>query len=576
MKKAAAILLVGLAPVAVRLALLPWMPVPAPRLHDEFSHLLLADTIAHGRAVNPVHPQWPHFESMHILVKPLYASPYPPAQGAVMALGQIATGIPWAGVVVSVGLMCGAIVWMLQGWVSPRWALLGALLVAARFGVTSYWMNSYYGGAVPAMAGALVLGAAGRMLRRRRWQDAAMLGVGLAILANSRPYEGLIFGMGVGALLVWRLRKNVLQRKIILPVAAVLGVTAVAMGAWFAQYTGNPLVMPYEFFRANFTEVPHLLFQNLRPTPVYYHHQTRDYYHKWEMLSYDAARANQPPRGLMDKLKVYTRFYAGPALGVALLAALWGLRRWRVRWLLAIGALLGAALAVEVWHAPHYAAPAMAVMVLSAIEGLRQLRQARWGRISAGAVCVASLAIPVWDGGFRVGDGREREDLLRRMAAYGNRHLLIVRYAPLHDSGDEWVYNGADIDGSPVVWAREMDAAGNRELVRYFAGREVWLVEPDVKPVRVTEYDPAAEVPRFGFVPLGSEGVAAVRSADEIRSRILAGNPPNDLECDEWNELFYRATGIAGPDPAEGCYNTAGEDDPVSFEKWFGWVQKFR
>ena len=576
MKKAAAILLVGLAPVAVRLALLPWMPVPAPRLHDEFSHLLLADTIAHGRAVNPVHPQWPHFESMHILVKPLYASPYPPAQGAVMALGQIATGIPWAGVVVSVGLMCGAIVWMLQGWVSPRWALLGALLVAARFGVTSYWMNSYYGGAVPAMAGALVLGAAGRMLRRRRWQDAAMLGVGLAILANSRPYEGLIFGMGVGALLVWRLRKNVLQRKIILPVAAVLGVTAVAMGAWFAQYTGNPLVMPYEFFRANFTEVPHLLFQNLRPTPVYYHHQTRDYYHKWEMLSYDAARANQPPRGLMDKLKVYTRFYAGPALGVALLAALWGLRRWRVRWLLAIGALLGAALAVEVWHAPHYAAPAMAVMVLLAIEGLRQLRQARWGRISAGAVCVASLAIPVWDGGFRVGDGREREDLLRRMAAYGNRHLLIVRYAPLHDSGDEWVYNGADIDGSPVVWAREMDAAGNRELVRYFAGREVWLVEPDVKPVRVTEYDPAAEVPRFGFVPLGSEGVAAVRSADEIRSRILAGNPPNDLECDEWNELFYRATGIAGPDPAEGCYNTAGEDDPVSFEKWFGWVQKFR
>jgi hypothetical protein len=41
------------------------------------------------------------------------------------------------------------------------------------------------------------------------------------------------------------------------------------------------------------------------------------------------------------------------------------------------------------------------------------------------------------------------------------------------------VYNDADIDASPVVWARAMDAASDAELIRYFGARHVWLLEPD-------------------------------------------------------------------------------------------------
>ncbi len=68
---------------------------------------------------------------------------------------------------------------------------------------------------------------------------------------------------------------------------------------------------------------------------------------------------------------------------------------------------------------------------------------------------------------------------------------MIVRYKPDHDFSREWVYNTADIDGSKVVWARDMGAAQNAELINYFKGRHVWLLEPDEDPPRISPYPPA-------------------------------------------------------------------------------------
>ncbi len=168
-----AIFIAVLFPILVRVVLLPFVPVKPPSVHDEFSLLLMADTFHSGRLTNPTPPFWTHFETIHVIQKPTYASMYPPGLGVFLAAGEVIDN-PWIGVLLSVGLMCGAACWMLQAWVPPAWAFGGALITALQIGIGGYWMNSYFGGATPAIAGALLFGAMPRFLRKPAWTTAAI------------------------------------------------------------------------------------------------------------------------------------------------------------------------------------------------------------------------------------------------------------------------------------------------------------------------------------------------------------------------------------------------------------------
>jgi hypothetical protein len=159
---------------------------------------------------------------------------------------------------------------------------------------------------------------------------------------------------------------------------------------------------------------------------------------------------------------------------------------------------------------------------------------------------------------------------------------VLVRYRLSHDSGDEWVYNSADIDHSPVVWAREMDPPSNRALLRYFQDRKAWLVQPDVQPATLSPYDASLPPdPPFRFVKLGTEAIEALRSPEDIRRKMLqkvaAEYPlPYGFGCDQWAYFFTELTGVEAPDLSQGCFPPGQRGKVLSFEEWFAWLEKQR
>ncbi len=151
-RKLAAVLVCGVVAFSVN-AIFSAIRVNVPKVHDEFSYLLAADTFARGRITNPTHPMWHHFETFHVIHQPSYASKYLPGQGLILAVGQAAAGHPIVGAWLSAAFAAAAVCWMLQGWMPPKWALAGGLLVALHGMLQLRWGISYWGGFLP-MTGA--------------------------------------------------------------------------------------------------------------------------------------------------------------------------------------------------------------------------------------------------------------------------------------------------------------------------------------------------------------------------------------------------------------------------------------
>ena len=148
------------------------------------------------------------FDTFHVLVHPLYASKYFPVQGVFLAVGEKLTGHPAVGVWLSSALACAALVWMLQAWINPGWAMLGGFIVVVQYGIYSYWSQTYWGGMAAALGGALFFGALRRLWDRFSWPNSIWLALGLVILANSRATEGVLATLPGTLLLLHQLAKN--------------------------------------------------------------------------------------------------------------------------------------------------------------------------------------------------------------------------------------------------------------------------------------------------------------------------------------------------------------------------------
>jgi hypothetical protein len=486
-------LLLAALPVALRVLLLPRHPAPVPDIYDEFSHLLVADTLRHFRLANPAHPFHGFFETFFVLQHPTYSSIYPVGQGLALALGWMIFGTPWAGVVIPVAAMCALCYWMLRGWTTPGWALAGGVLAVMEFGPLNQWMNSYWGGALPAAAGCLVFGALPRLRRGGGLRDAALLGAGLAIYLLTRPYESIFLLLCVVLYLspVWRPagRYLLVAALVVLP---AIGLTLLQN----KQVTGSWTTLPYALSQYRYGVPAALTFQaNAAPHGELTREQQLDYTMQLAFRGEHAETIGSYLLRLAYRVRYY-RFFFMPPLYPALPFFFLALRDRRFVWVMVCPLIF--ALGINFFPAfqYHYMAGVTCLLVLIGVTGLQQL--SRFSSMAACILvllCIAQFALEYglhafsndpWSLALR--NPERRVAVNNQLAQAAGKQLVFVRYWPSHIFQDEWVYNAADIDASRVVWARDLGAAEDEKLRLYYPGRTVWLLEPDARPPRLTPY----------------------------------------------------------------------------------------
>lgn len=495
-----------LLPMVLRVVLLPVVPIKPPSVHDEFSLFLLADTLRSGRLTNPTPPFWQHFETIHVIQQPTYNSMYPPGFGAFLALGQL-LGSPWIGVLLTIGLMCGAICWMLQAWLPPAWALGGAVIAALQIGVGSYWMNGFVGGApVPAMAGALLFGAIPRFFRRPSHVLGVIFSIGVVLLVNTRPFEGTVLSFAAFVLAVIRYRssraetRSAIRPRLLIPAALVL-----VAGATFTLYyqwrvTHNPFKSPYVANREIYGWPENLAI--LPPVKLTYRHKILENMEALEL----SRRSRYTTLGRMldtwsARAAILWEFYAGPGLTLALVAAFWTLRSRKNRTMFGIVLLMLGLNTLQLMAYPQHVSPETAIFYFLLIGGMRQIFV--WARrrslmperlmaaMFACVVCAGTLNLCMEEFGIRPGSFWEwphwqffeaRAAIARKLEQIPGKHLVFVRYADDHSAHEEWVYNTANISRSRIVWANMMSLEKDKALRNYFADRQAWIVAPDEDP----------------------------------------------------------------------------------------------
>jgi hypothetical protein len=487
--------------------------IAKPTEHDEFSYLLAADTFAHGRVTNPIHPMWKHFEGVHIIHTPTYMSKYPPAQGAILALGQLLTGYPIVGVWVSMGLMCLAICWMLHAWVPPRWAVLGGIFAVLHpiIGISGPWAQSYWGGALAATGGALVLGGIRNLLREPRVLQALVTGAGVAILANSRPYEGLLLSICAAWILffhsIWKhkIKPSLLIPKVILPLVFTCSLSATWMGYYNYRVTGSVLHLPYQIHEQTYGIAPLFVFQHPNPIPEYNHAHIRKFQSLYALSFYNEKHswtgfAKVNLTALLYYFLLIQNVFAVPLILSIRAFARWSLRSRCGRRAVGIYAIVTMGILLETFTLLHYWAPVIALNHLFTVQAIRLWR--RRDRRIAAWICPVMIFFSIVILAFffvrRIHDENDplssqvqRANLSVQLEEQPGRHLVLVKYAlDVSDYHLGWVYNKADIDLSKIVWAHDMGKKENCKLVDYFNNHTIWTltIERDAAPVKLERF----------------------------------------------------------------------------------------
>jgi hypothetical protein len=496
---------------------LPLVPPPQPSIEDEFSYLLAADTFSSFRVTNPQHPLWEHFETVHEFVHPTYMSKYPPMQGLALAFGKIVFGSYWMGVLLPMAIFCGLLPWVFRAWLPATWSLTGALLATYKVGVMSYWTETYFGGGVAALGGALVFGALRRLALEPSPKLAAIFTLGACILANSRPFEGCIF---VIICLVYLLSKwfgdgrwrktwdRFLQR--CLPAASLVAIPVIlAMAYYNFRVTGSATTMPYQIYERQYSMWTPFYWQTQpTPAPVYHHDFIRG---TWQTLD-GSRRIYEHQHWKLVHLQNFigvTLLYFGPGFyfgGFMLVFAL--LVGEKNRTMLVMLTVYYVCTRITTYILPHYTAPAAALIYLAMTSSLHTTwlfasRGFLMPRAFALWVIISFLAVTTL---FRTAYGniylwykpdivKEREEVLNILNNEPGPQLVFVHYGAYEHLNGIWTYNEANIDASKIIWVDSMSPEENQKVLDYYKSqhRKIWWLDEDEETTLRPLDDPSSK-----------------------------------------------------------------------------------
>src|SRR5207248_6305780 len=124
------------------------------------------------------------------------------------------------------------------------------------------------------------------------FRDGLILGIGMFILANSRPFEGLLLCVPLAvavALLLWMIQRSrsgqgaIAIKSVVIPCLLVLLPGAAWMGYYNWRVTGHALLTPYMRHDQIYGRTPHFIWQGLRPAKTYSGPDLALQYEMWEV-----------------------------------------------------------------------------------------------------------------------------------------------------------------------------------------------------------------------------------------------------------------------------------------------------
>jgi hypothetical protein len=466
----------------------------APRLQDEFSYLIQAQLLAHGRLWLPAPPGGlaDFFESFHIVVKPVYASVYFPGTSMLYVPGAW-LHLPHHLIALAITGACAAMVYLLTSELldGAHGALAAIMLVSTkivRFNATLALSN------MPAMFAALMVVWAWISWRKteyRSWKWAGVVGgvAGWAMIV--RPLDLLAYLVPISVMILAEALSH--KRLLSVTVAMMCAIPFLLVQLIFnKEVTNDWFTTPYRFYFDQFQPNTRIGFQK-DDSSVRVQSTLPQKIDLYEKVLRPIIREHRPdaivPVLLSSRLP-FTISATMPSdvfLIFLPLGAVAAIRNRRSVLLVTpvLFLVLYALYPFFMWYYPLVIAPAMILLILLGIDRLVSCfprpAYARLILLVPAALCLAAMPE------VRLKFGPENEGIpsMKEM----NRQLqeqvappavVLFSYEPvggLRQSGTaasvhiEPVYN-YDVPNpldAPIVRAHDLGPARNREIFDYFA-----------------------------------------------------------------------------------------------------------